>query len=140
MARQYLALENFQQARSEALALATRFPESPLVPEARLLAARALAQAGRGRDALPELEALARGSGEIAARAAAEAAGVLADEGHLDRALALYEAALPTHPNPEAIRAHVDAVKRRRELAGVQRPGDRAAALENRTVPTKRTR
>jgi tetratricopeptide (TPR) repeat protein len=140
VARQYLALENFQQARSEALALASRFPQSPLVPEARLLAARALAQAGRGRDALPELESLARGSGEIAARAAAEAAGVLAEEGHLDRALALYEAALPAHPNPEAIRAHVDALKRRRELAGVQRPGDRAAALENRNVPTKRTR
>jgi tetratricopeptide (TPR) repeat protein len=142
VARQYLALGNLEQARSEAQALAARWPGSELAPEARFIAARALAQAGRAADAITEYEGLtrSRADAKTVALAAAEAAALHAQEGHLDRALALYEGALASHPNPDAVRAHIEAVKRRRAAAGVARPGDRAAAFENRTVPTARNR
>jgi tetratricopeptide (TPR) repeat protein len=141
VARQYLALGNHEQARSEARALASRWPSSPLAPEARLVAALAVAQAGRARDAIAELEGLARdAAGVVGARAAEEAANLHAEEGHLDRALALYESSLAAHPNPDAIRAHIAAVKRRRAAAGEPRPGDRAAALYNAPAPPARNR
>ncbi|HET7754402.1 MAG TPA: tetratricopeptide repeat protein [Anaeromyxobacteraceae bacterium] len=140
VARQYLALGNLEQARSEARTLASRWPADPLAPEASLLAARALAQAGHARDAIAEYEALARSSAAVAPLAAEEAAALYAEEGRLDRALALYEGSLSTHPNPDAVRAHMEALRRRRVAAGVPRPGDRAAALERRPLPTARTR
>ena len=42
----------------------------------------------------------------------------------------LYALALPTHPNPDAIRTNIDAVRERREKAKTATPGDRAAAFD----------
>ena len=47
-----------------------------------------------------------------------------------DRALELYALALPNHPNPEAIRTNIEAVRRRREAARTATPGDRNEAFD----------
>ena len=48
----------------------------------------------------------------------------------LDKALDLYAQALASHPNPEAIRTNIAAVRKRRDAAQTVKPGDRKAALD----------
>ena len=66
-------------------------------------------------------------------------ADLQAQDGALDRALELYEQALPHHPNPQAIRTDIEAVRRRREAAKTAKPGDREAAFDyGKQKPTSR--
>ena len=67
------------------------------------------------------------------ARALEGQAHIHAQAGRFDRAVELYALALPTHPNPDAIRTNIEAVRERREKAKTAKPGDRAAAFDERT-------
>lgn len=138
VARGYLALSRWDQARTEARILRERWPAHPLSDEAQLLTAQAWALERRDDEALGAFQALVerKPAPDLVARAHEGQAHIHAQAGRLDRALELYALALPTHPNPDAIRTNIEAVRERREKARPATPGDRAAAFD---APTKMT-
>jgi len=133
LAKEYLELKRYPQARTEARILRERWPTSELADEAQLLAAQAWALEKKDDEALGAFQALIdrRSRPDIAARALEGEAHIYAQRGKLDRALELYALALPTHPNPDAIRTNIEAVRERRERAKTAKPGDRAAAFDH---------
>jgi tetratricopeptide (TPR) repeat protein len=137
VARGYLALGNHEQARTEARILRERWPNDALADEAQLLAGQAWALERKDEEALGAFQALVdrRPTADLVARALEAQAHIHAQQGRFDRALELYSLALPTHPNPDAIRTNIDAVRQRREKAKPAVPGDRAAAFDQRTAP-----
>jgi tetratricopeptide (TPR) repeat protein len=132
VAREYLELGNTEQARLEARALRERWPTAREADEAQLLTAQAWALDKRPEEALGAFQALLerRPAPELAARALEGQAHLHAQHGQFDRALELYALALPVHPNPEAIRTNIEAVRRRREAARTATPGDRNEAFD----------
>lgn len=131
VARAYLDLQNYEQARTEARLLRERWQEHELADEAQLLTGQAWALEKRDDEALRAFQALVerRPRPELAARALEAQAHIHAQAGRFDRALELYALALPAHPNPDAIRTNLEAVRERREKARPATPGDRAAAF-----------
>lgn len=132
VAKGYLALARWEQARTEARILRDRWPTHELADEAQLIAGQAWALEGRGAEALGAFQALIdrKPRPEITARALEAQAHIHAQKGRLDRAVELYALALPAHPNPDAVRTHIAAVRERQERARTATPGDRAAAFD----------
>jgi tetratricopeptide (TPR) repeat protein len=132
VARQYLVLKNFEQARTEARILRERWPQSPEADDAQLLTAQAWSLEDRPDEALGAFQAAVerRPRPEIAALALEGAAQIQAQAGRFDKAIELYTQALPAHPNPDALRTNIDKVRERREAAKTVTPGDRDAALD----------
>jgi tetratricopeptide (TPR) repeat protein len=132
VARGYLALGNYEQARTEARILREKWPKHDLADEAQLLTGQAWALEKKDEEAVGAFQALVdrRPRAEVLARALEGEAHIYAQAGRFDRALELYALALPTHPNPDAIRTNIEAVRERREKAKTGRPGDRAAAFD----------
>jgi tetratricopeptide (TPR) repeat protein len=148
VAREYLELKNYEQARTEARILRDRWPRSPEADEAQLLTGQAWALERRADEAVRAFQVAVerRPRSELAARALEGQAQIYAQMGPgekcgqgtcLDRAIALYAEALPTHPNPEALRMNIEAVRRRQEAARPVKPGDRAAAMDQRSQNPK---
>lgn len=131
VAKAYLELKNYPQARTEARILGDRWPGHELAEDAQLLAAQAWALEKRNAEALVAYQALVerRPRPELLARALEGQAHLQAQEGRFDRAIELYERALPIHPNPDALRTDLKAVRLRRAKAMPAAPGDRAAAF-----------
>jgi tetratricopeptide (TPR) repeat protein len=136
VARGYLALGRFDQARTEARILRERWPNDELADEAQLLTGQAWALEKKDDEALRALQALVERAprADVKARALEAQAQIHAQAGRYDRALELYALALPTHPNPDAIRTNIEAVRERREKAKTAKPGDRAAAFDQGKV------
>jgi tetratricopeptide (TPR) repeat protein len=136
VAKGYLALRNWEQARTEARILRDKWPKDPVADEATLLTGQAWASQKKDDEALGAFQVLvARDSRpDLRARAFEGQAHIHAQAGRFDRALELYALALPSHPNPEAIRTNIEAVRDRREKAKTARPGDRAAAFDEHKV------
>jgi tetratricopeptide (TPR) repeat protein len=136
IARAYLALGRYEQARTEARILREKWPTDELADEAQLLAAQAWALEKRDEAALGAFQALIdrKPRPDVAARALEGQAHIHAQAARFDRALELYTAALPSHPNPDAIRTNIEAVRERREKAKTATPGDRAAAFDQGKV------
>jgi tetratricopeptide (TPR) repeat protein len=136
IARAYLSLGRYDQARTEARLLRERWPTDVMADEAQLLAAQAWALEKRDEEALGAFQALIdrKPRPDLAARALEGQAHIHAQAGRFDRALELYTAALPAHPNPDAIRTNLEAVRERREKAKTATPGDRAAAFDHNKV------
>lgn len=132
VARAYLELKNYEQARTEARLLRERWPTSLLAEEAQLLTGQAWALEQRGDEAFRAFEALVESNPrpELTARALEAQAYLAAQQGKLDRAIELYERALPLHPNPETIRLALDKVRTRRARSRTSAPGDRATAFD----------
>jgi tetratricopeptide (TPR) repeat protein len=133
VARQYLELRNFEQARTEARILRERWPQSPEADDAQLLTAQAWSLEDRPDEALGAFQAAVdrRPRPEIAALALEGAAQIQARAGRFDKAIELYTQAMPGHPNPDALRTNIEKVRERREAAKTVRPGDRDAALDH---------
>ncbi|GEJ57673.1 tetratricopeptide repeat protein [Anaeromyxobacter diazotrophicus] len=131
VATAYLDLRNYEQARTEARLLRERWPDSDVADEAQLLTAQAWALEKRSDEAQRAFQALLerRPRPELRARALEGQAGLAADAGKLDRALALYEQALDGHPRPDTLRLALAKVKARRERSRTSAPGDRASAF-----------
>ncbi len=136
VAREYLELGRWEQARLEARALRARWPPAELADEAQLLTGQAWSLEKRDDEALGAFQALLdrRPRPDLAARALEAEAHIYAQQGKFDRALELYALALPNHPNPDAIRTNIEAVRERRERAKTATPGDRAAAFDHDKV------
>ncbi|HEX9242055.1 MAG TPA: tetratricopeptide repeat protein [Anaeromyxobacter sp.] len=136
VARGYLALTRYDQARTEARILREKWPNDALADEAQLLTGQAWALEKRDDEALGAFQALVDRAprADVKARALEGQAHIHAQAGRYDRALELYALALPTHPNPDAIRTNIEAVRERREKAKTAKPGDRAAAFDERKV------
>jgi tetratricopeptide (TPR) repeat protein len=136
VAKAYLELRNYRQVRTEARILLDRWPTHPLAEDAQLLTAQAWSLERHEDEALRAFQALldSRPRGEIAARALEGQAHIHAQAGRFDRALELYALALPQHPNPEAIRTAIEAVRERRDKAAPGPPGDKAAAFDHLTT------
>ena len=141
VAREYLELKNFEQARTEARILRDRWPRSPEADEAQLLTAQAWSLERRTGEALRAYQTTVdrRPSPEITARALEGQAQLYAQQGPgercgtqscLEKAIALYTEALGAHPNPDALRRNIEAVRRRQQAAQTVKPGDRAAAMD----------
>jgi len=138
VAREYLELKNFEQARTEARILRERWPTSELADEAQLLTGQAWALEKRVDEAQRALSALVahKPRPDLAARALEAQADLAAQEGKLDRALELYNQALPNHPNPDTIRLAIERVRERRDRSQPSvTPGDRATAFDRRPKP-----
>ncbi len=133
VAKAYLELKNYRQARTEARILLDRWPQHTLAEDAQLLNAQAWVLEKRPEEALSAFDALVQRHprNEILARALEGEAHLQAQANKFDRALELYERALPIHPNPDAIRTNIAAVRERRAKAMPATPGDRAAAFES---------
>ena len=132
VARAYLALDNWSQARTEARILRERWPDHALADEAQLLAAQAWSLEKRDDEALSAFQALIdrKPGPELVARALEGQALIHAQAGRFDRALELYALALPIHPNPDAVRTNIEAVTDRRARSRpATSPGDRDAAF-----------
>jgi tetratricopeptide (TPR) repeat protein len=131
VAREYLAVKNYEQARTEARALRDRWPTSPLADDAQLLAGEAWALDGHPDEAQRALQALLDGgpAPEVAARALEAQAHLAAEDGRHERALELYSRALASHPNPESIQLAIAKVRARRDHSRTVKPGDRAAVF-----------
>ncbi len=136
VAKQYLELKNYEQARTEARILRERWPSSDLADDAQLLTAQAWSLEKRDEEALGAFEALVsrKPRAEVEARAREGEGHIYAQQGKFDRALELYALALPGHANPESIRTAIEAVRERRERSKTSRPGDRAAAFDEGKV------
>jgi tetratricopeptide (TPR) repeat protein len=136
VARGYLALGRWEQARTEARLLREKWPNDELADEAQLLTGQAWALEKKDDEALRALQALVDRAPrpDVKARALEAQAHLHAQAARYDRALELYALALPTHPNPDAIRTNIEAVRERREKAKTAKPGDRAAAFDERKV------
>ncbi|HEX9051859.1 MAG TPA: tetratricopeptide repeat protein [Anaeromyxobacter sp.] len=136
VARCYLDIPRYDQARTEARILREKWPTDPLADEAQLLTAQAWALEGRPDEALGAFQALVdrKPPLELVARALEGEAQLHAQAGRFDRALELYAAALPNHPNPDAIRTAIEAVRERAKKAAIGTPGDRAAAFDEHKV------
>jgi len=136
VARAYLASGNTAQARTEARILRERWPNHELADEAQLIAAQSWALERKEQEALGAFQALIdrRPRPDVAARALEGQAHIHAQASRFDRALELYARALPSHPNPDAIRTNIEAVGERREKARTATPGDRAAAFDHGKV------
>lgn len=132
--RQYLELKNYEQARTEARILRERWPQSGEADEAQLLTAQAWALEKRPEEALGAFQAAweRHPRPEIAALALEGAAHIEAQAGHFDKAIELYNRAMPGHPNPEALRTSIEKVRERREAAKTVTPGDRAAVFDHK--------
>lgn len=133
VAKCYLELKNYEQARVEARVLRDKWPMDPLAEEGQLLTAQAWSLEKRDDEAMRAFQALvdSHPRPEIAARALEGQAHIHAQASRFDRALELYALALPQHPNPEAIRTAIDAVRERREKAAPTFPGDKATAFDH---------
>lgn len=134
VARQYLELKNYDQARTEARILREKWPQSPEADEAQLLTAQAWALEQRTDEALGAFQAAIdrKPRREVAALALEGEAHLYAQLGKFDRALELYAQALPAHPNPDAIRTNIEKVRERREAARTVTPGDREAVFDRK--------
>ncbi len=134
VAREYLELKNYTQARTEARILRERWPQSGEADEAQLLTAQAWALEKRNDEALGAFQAAIdrRPRPEIAALALEGQAHLYAQLGKFDKAIELYGQALPNHPNPEAIRTNIEKVRQRREAAKTVTPGDRDAVFDRK--------
>jgi tetratricopeptide (TPR) repeat protein len=132
VAKAYLELRNYDQARTEARILMDRWPKDPLAEDAQLLTAQSWVLEKRSQEALSAFQALVdrHPRDEILARALEGQAHLLAQANRFDRAIELYERALPIHPNPDAIRTNLAAVRGRRTKAMPAKPGDKAAAFD----------
>jgi tetratricopeptide (TPR) repeat protein len=132
VAREYLELKNFEQARTEARILRERWPQAPEADDGQLLTAQAWALEDRPEEALGAFLAAVerRPRPEIAALALEGAAQIQARAGRFDKAIELYTQAMPGHPNPDALRTNIEKVRDRREAAKTVTPGDRDAALD----------
>jgi len=133
VAKAYLELKNYAQARTEARDLCRRWPQHALADDAQLLAANAWSLEKRDQEALAAFQALIdrRPRAEILARALVAQAHIHAQAGHFARALELYQKALPFHPNPDAIRVDIEAVRERQAKAQPATPGDHDAAFDH---------
>lgn len=133
VAKAYLELKNYRQARTEARILLDRWPTHLLAEDAQLLNAQAWVLEKRPEEALSAFQALVdrHPRKEILARALEGQAHLLAQASRFDRAIELYEKALPIHPNPDAIRTNLAAVRERRAKAMPAKPGDKAAAFDS---------
>jgi tetratricopeptide (TPR) repeat protein len=136
VAKTYLELKNYDQARTEARILMDRWPQHALAEDAQLLNAQSWVLEKRSDAAFSAFQALIdrKPRNEILARALEGQAHLLAQASHFDRAIELYERALPIHPNPDAIRTNLAAVRDRRAKAAPSKPGDRAAAFDEDKV------
>jgi tetratricopeptide (TPR) repeat protein len=136
VARGYLTLARYDQARTEARLLREKWPAHELADEAQLIAGQAWALEGRDDEALGAFQALIdrKPRPELAARALEAQAHIHAQAGRFDRALELYALALPSHPNADAVQTNIEAVRERREKARTATPGDRAAAFDQNKV------
>jgi tetratricopeptide (TPR) repeat protein len=141
VAREYLELKNYVQARTEARILRDRWPQSDLAEEAQLITAQAWALEKREREAVGAFQALVESKPrpDVRARALEGQAHVYAQQGKLDRAIELYTQSLADHPNPAAIQMNLAAVRRRREASRTAKPGDRAEVFDRqkRAPPTE---
>ena len=138
VARAYLDLKNWEQARTEARILRERWPASDLADEAQLLTAQSWALEKRDDEAQRAFQALIdrHPRQDMAARALEGQAGLAADAGKLERSLALYARALEGHPSPDTIRVAIAKIRARKDRSGPSaRPGDRATAFDHRLKP-----
>lgn len=134
VARQYLELRNYDQARTEARILRDKWPQSPEADEAQLLTAQAWALEERAGEALRAFQAVIdrKPRPEVTALALEGQAQLYGQLGKFDRAIELYTRALPIHPNPDAIRTNIEKVRERREAAKTVTPGDREAVFDRK--------
>jgi tetratricopeptide (TPR) repeat protein len=133
VAKAYLELKNYSQARTEARILGERWPRHELAADAQLLAAQAWTLEKRDAEALSAYQALIdrRPRPDVLARALVGQAHIYAQAGRFSQALDLYQKALPYHPNPDAIRVDIDAVRERQAKAQPATPGDHDAAFDH---------
>jgi tetratricopeptide (TPR) repeat protein len=134
VAREYLELKNYTQARTEARILRERWPQSGEADEAQLLTGQAWALEKRTDEALGAFQAAIdrRPRPEVVALALEGQAHLYAQLGKFDKAIELYSLALPSHPNPEALRTNIEKVRQRREAAKTVTPGDRDAVFDRK--------
>ncbi len=135
VARAYLDLKNWEQARTEARLLRERWPTSEKADEAQLLTAQAWALEQRRDEAQRAFQALLdrQPRPDLAAGALEGQAHIAAQQGKLARAIELYTQALAMHPNPASIRLAIEKVRERRQRARPGAPpGDRGTAFDYR--------
>ena len=115
VAKLYFELGDYQQAALEARKAQARYESSPLVDDALLLEAQALAlMEGRAPESIRALEALAQRFPESALTPIAlyEMGKVRAEMGEREEAIALWVKALARHPDPAQVQAAINHLRK----------------------------
>ena len=115
VAKLYFELGDYQQAALEARKLQTRYETSPLVDDAILLEAQALAlMEGRASESIRAFELLAQRfpDSPLAPIALYEMGKVRAEMGDREEAIALWVKALGRHPDPAQVQASISHVRK----------------------------
>lgn len=121
IAEGYFHLADYAQTRTEAHHLIKRYPDSKWVDDALFLIGQAWhAQMNlkKALEAFDELEQRFPGT-PLAARADVEEGNCLEEQGHDEKALDAYIAALPKHPDPELVQLKIHRLRARMAAAGV---------------------
>ncbi len=113
--RAYLLLGEPEQARVEWQELLDRFGDGPLAPTVAVEVARSYDLQGEHKPALEAWRTVQQRWPEhqVTPLAAFGEGEALEQLGRLDEAVAIFEAVLPVHPNPAAVRIKLDAVRER---------------------------
>jgi tetratricopeptide (TPR) repeat protein len=115
VAKLYFELGDYQQAAIEARKVHTRFETSPLVDDALLLEAQALAlMEGRAPESIRALQALAERFPESALTPIAlyEMGKVRAEMGDREEAIGLWVKALGRHPDPSQVQSAIAHIRK----------------------------
>ncbi len=121
-----------EEARAAVDELASRWPQSPLLPRARLIAASTFHLEGRAADAVAAYDKVAAAfpRTEVEAEALFEKGNCLAELGEDARAVQSFTAALSRHESPELVQFAIERAQRRLELGRSVRPGNVAEVFD----------
>jgi tetratricopeptide (TPR) repeat protein len=147
VAKLYFELGDYQQATLEARKVQARFETSPLVDDALLLEAQALAlMEGRAPESIRALQALAERFPDSALTPIAlyEMGKVRAEMGDREEAIALWVKALAHHPDPSQVQAAIARIRKQIVERTPVRVGNEEEAFDRRPpahvpVPAHRT-
>jgi TolA-binding protein len=132
IARALVDQADFAEARRAVTELEARWPRSPLLPEAALLAASSFHLENRHTDAVRAYKlAAARISGTPqASDALFEMGNCLVELGADDKAVAAFTAALARHKEPELVQFALERAQRRLNMGRTVDPRDHAAVFD----------
>ena len=121
VAQGYFHLREYAQTRTEARHLVDRYPKSPWVDDALYLVGAAWHAQGKLDKAIDAYQTLVTRfpHSKLVPRAQVEIGNCLEEGGHDARALAVYLAALPTHPDPTTVHMKIERLQARMAAAGV---------------------
>jgi tetratricopeptide (TPR) repeat protein len=132
IARALVDQGRLEEARTAVAELMSRWPESPLAPRARLIAASTYHLEGRAADAVLAYDKVANSYPRTAVEAEAlfEKGNCLTEQGDDAHAVQAFTEALSRHESPELVQFAIERAQRRLSLVRSVKPGNVAEVFD----------